>query len=150
MVWSSVVPESDRWAMGFIRDQRSSCPKHRIQSCHCLPALLEGRLNKSLSHMHVLFFSLIERAKEGREEILPLAYTFCFKSIEDFRFFMLKSLLSDSYSCWLPVASCCFSCTLVEFISSYFFSSTYLLPSIVQVSTTANHLNLATKFALYM
>lgn len=61
---------------------------------------------------------------------------------------MLKSLLSDSYSHWLPVASCCFSCTLVKFISSYFFASSYLLPSIVQVSITAKHLNLATKLAL--
>lgn len=51
--------------------------------------------------MHVLFFNLIERTKEGWEEILPPAYMFCFKIIESgmnlpFHFFMQKSLLSGS------------------------------------------------------
>lgn len=106
----------------------------------------------SLLHVHVLFFNLIKRTKEGREEILLPAYAFCFKSIESgMKTFTssCRSLLAAS-SCWLPAATRCFSCTLAELISSYFFSSTYLLPGVVQVSITAHHLNLATKFALCM
>jgi len=48
------------------------------------------------------------------------------------------------------LATYCFFCILVEFISSCHFFSHYLLPNVVQVARTTDDLNLAARFALCM